>query len=435
MNTVTEVNVQQKPASPLGVHNFRLLWIGEGISLLGDQFYLIALPWLVLQLTGSALALGTILALASIPRAVFMLVGGAFVDRYSPRSVMMASNFARLVLVALMSALVLTNHIQTGMLYVFALAFGLADAFYYPAQTAIVPQVLSREQLQAGNTVVQGTMQLSIFLGPMLAGGLIALSGHGATAIGVPDTPGIGIAFAIDTLSFIASLASLIMMRIPGTAKQAKEPQNVIESIKDGFTHVWSQRVLRVMFMLIVAINFLVMGPVTVGIPVLANARLAEGAAAFGIIMSAFGGGALLGIILSGVLPLPKPSYLGTTLLLVISALGVGVVLMPLFASTMVVVIIALVMGATAGYQRMILFTWLQKRVPQALMGRVMSLLFFCSIGLAPVSNALAGAILEINLNGLFIGGGLLMTALTLLSILLPELRLMGSEATVHPVA
>src|SRR5258706_13293565 len=109
MNKVVEGN-QNKPAGPLSVGNFRLLWIGEGISLLGDQFYLIALPWLVLQLTGSALALGTVLALASIPRALFMLVGGAFVDRYSPRSVMAASNFARLVLVALMSALVLTNN-------------------------------------------------------------------------------------------------------------------------------------------------------------------------------------------------------------------------------------------------------------------------------------------------------------------------------------
>src|SRR5919197_4754758 len=94
MNTVTEATAQ-KPASPLSVRNFRLLWIGEGISLLGDQFYLIALPWLVLQLTGSALALGTIMALASIPRALFMLVGGAFVDRFSPRTVMVASNAAR----------------------------------------------------------------------------------------------------------------------------------------------------------------------------------------------------------------------------------------------------------------------------------------------------------------------------------------------------
>src|SRR5215468_4020006 len=116
MDTVIEGNVQ-KSASPLSVRNFRLLWIGEGISLLGDQFYLIALPWLVLQLTGSALALGTVLALAAIPRAVFMLIGGALVDRYSPRSVMFASNFARLVLAALLSVLVLTNNIGIEMMY------------------------------------------------------------------------------------------------------------------------------------------------------------------------------------------------------------------------------------------------------------------------------------------------------------------------------
>src|SRR3954471_25083188 len=146
MNTVSEANVQ-KPASPLSVRNFRLLWIGEGISLLGDQFYMIALPWLVLQLTGSGLALGTVMALAGIPRALFMLIGGAFVDRFSPRSVMIASNFARLVLVALLTALVLTNNIRIEMLYGFALAFGLADAFYFPGQSAIVPQLLKEDQL------------------------------------------------------------------------------------------------------------------------------------------------------------------------------------------------------------------------------------------------------------------------------------------------
>src|SRR4051794_2890802 len=119
MNTVSEAK-GQKPAGPLSVRNFRLLWIGEGISLLGDQFYMIALPWLVLQLTGSALALGTVMALAGIPRALFMLVGGVLVDRFSPRSVMAASNFARLVLVALLSALVLTNNIRIELLYGFA---------------------------------------------------------------------------------------------------------------------------------------------------------------------------------------------------------------------------------------------------------------------------------------------------------------------------
>jgi MFS family permease len=425
MSSVVEATVQ-KPASPLSVRNFRLLWIGEGISLLGDQFYMIALPWLVLQLTGSALALGTIMALASIPRAVFMLVGGAFVDRFSPRSVMMASNFARFVLVGLLSALVLTGAIRVEMLYVFALAFGLADAFYFPAQGAIVPQVLPVEQLQAGNTLVQGTAQLSVFLGPVLAGASIALLGQAAD--GAPDLRGVGIAFAIDMLSFVASLVSLIMMRIPSVAQQAGEPQHVIESIKEGLAYVWSRMVLRIFFLLIVAINFLVLGPLTVGIPVLADTRLPEGAAAFGIIMSAFGGGALIGIVLSSILPTPKPEHLGTLLLLIISSLGVGVALMPLFASTAAIAVIALLIGVTTGYQRMLFFTWLQKRIPRELMGRVMGLLFFCAIGLAPVSNALAGAMLEINLNALFIGAGLLMAALSLLSIMLPETRRMGLE-------
>ena len=114
--------------------------------------------------------------------------------------------------------------------------------------------------------------------------------------------------------------------------------------------------------------------------------------------------------------------------MLVVALLGAGVALMPLFGSTAVVAFISLLIGATAGYQRMLLFTWLQKQIPQELMGRVMSLLFFCAIGLAPVSNALAGAILQIDLNVLFIGGGTLMAALSLLSIMLPETRQMGLE-------
>jgi MFS family permease len=428
MTKVQEEN-KQKSKGPLSVRNFRLLWLGESISLLGDQFYMIALPWLVLQLTGSALALGTVMALAGIPRALFMLIGGALVDRFSPRSVMLASNFARLVLVAVLSVLVLTNNIRVEMLYVFALAFGLADAFYFPAQSAIVPQLLSEDQLQAGNTIVQGTAQLSLFLGPVLAGGLIAVLGHAATAESAPSTQGIGIAFGLDSLSFLVSLVCLYLMRTPSVAKQAGEQQNVIASIKEGFAYLWSQSALRVFFLLIIAMNFLVLGPLFVGIPVLAATRLVEGAAAFGIIMSAFGGGALVGIILTNVLRL-KPEHLGMTLMLIISFLGIGIALMPLFTSTAVIAVISLLMGMANGYVNIHFFTWLQKRIPQELMGRVMSLLIFSSIGLAPVSNALAGAILEINLNVLFIGGGTLMAVLSVLSVMLPAVRQMGSEAS-----
>ena len=91
-------NTNPSPAHVLRSRNFRLLWIGEGISLLGDQFYLIALPWLVLSLTGNPLAVGTVLAMAGIPRALFMLVVGALTDRFTPRKLMINSNLARMTL-------------------------------------------------------------------------------------------------------------------------------------------------------------------------------------------------------------------------------------------------------------------------------------------------------------------------------------------------
>ena len=92
--------------------DFRLLWIGEAISLLGDQFYMIALPWLVLQLTGDALAMGAVLALGGIPRALFMLVGGALTDRFSPRNVMLTSNLLRLGLVSVLAVIVIIDAMQ-----------------------------------------------------------------------------------------------------------------------------------------------------------------------------------------------------------------------------------------------------------------------------------------------------------------------------------
>src|SRR5512140_1563020 len=110
------------PATPslFQSRNVRLRVVGGLISVLGDQFYLIALPWLVLQLTGNALDVGAVLALAGVPRALLMLVGGAFTDRFSPRRVMLYSNYLRAAVVGLMAALVLTGSVQVWMLYAMA---------------------------------------------------------------------------------------------------------------------------------------------------------------------------------------------------------------------------------------------------------------------------------------------------------------------------
>jgi MFS family permease len=226
----------------LRIRNFRLLWVGQGISVLGDQFYLIALPWLVLQLSGDALAVGAVLALAAIPRALFMLVGGALIDRFSPRKVMLASDMLRLLLVSLLTLLILAGLLHMWMLYVFALIFGLVDAFFYPAQPALIPQLVEREQFQAGNVLIQGTAQLSLFAGPVIAGVLIALLDSGSVRGGAANMRGIAIAFGVDALSFLASIVTLWMIRIKAT-KEAGDPaeqkENMLSSIREGLVHAW----------------------------------------------------------------------------------------------------------------------------------------------------------------------------------------------------
>jgi MFS family permease len=417
----------QKSVHPLRVRDFRLLWIGESISLLGDQFYLIALPWLVLQVTGNALALGTIMALASVPRALFMLIGGAYVDRFSPRAVMFASNLVRMVLVALFALLVLTNAIQLWMLYALALAFGVGDAFYFPAESAIVPALLEDDQLEMGNTLTQGVATLSMFVGPVLAGVVIAVfagSGDGST----PSMEGIGIAFGLDALSFLGSLVTLWMMRHQHSESADKE-SNVLASIQGGLAYVWEDDILRGLFILLVALNLFVIGPFDIGVPVLAKRNLAEGAAAFGILMSAYGGGALLGIILAGVLPRPKPEWFGGVLLGVTGLLGICLMLLVVSTSTPVVAAISLAMGTTMGYVNVKFMTWLQSWVEDKMMGRVMSLLMFASVGVAPVSTAIAGAVLNVNLVWLFIGAGVAMDAVVLFSVMTPTIRRMGLAA------
>lgn len=421
-----------KAASPLGVRNFRLLWIGESVSLLGDQFTLIAYPWLVLQLTGDALILGTVMALMGIPRALFMLIGGALVDRFSPRTIMLVTNAARLVLVGVLAALTLSDAIQLWMLYGFALLFGLADAFYFPGQSSIVPQILDKDQLQSGNTIVQGTAQLSLFLGPVLAGGLIALVGGtaSASADALPSMIGIGVAFGIDALSFLASVGALWLMRPRRAVELDADQRSVIQSIAAGMRYLWQNEALRFILILIVASNFFIMGPMMIGIPVLAKTTLAEGAAAYGIVMSAFGGGALVGIILSGVLPRLKPARMGTILLTIQALMGVALALLPLSTATAYAAGMALLMGAVNGYVNISFFTWLQKRVPEYLMGRVMSVIMFASVGLTPVSTALAGVLIDWNLTAVFIGGGILMALVTLLSLTSRAVRDMGMQVT-----
>ncbi len=416
--------------SAFKVRDFRLVWAGESISLLGDQFYMVALPWLTLQLTGSGLALGAVAAAGGIPRAVFMLLGGAITDRFSPRSVMFVSNALRILLTTLITILVLSNTIQFWILFLASLTFGLLDAFFIPASTAIVPMVVSKEQIESGNALMQITAQLSNFVGPALAG-LVIASLSGAvniqsleTSVSTGDMRGIGLAIGFDTLTFVVAAIALWLMKGGRAAVQHAEKQSVLASIGEGLRLVWNDPILRTLIIVISGINFLFTGPMGVGIPVLAN-RLPEGAAAFGAILSAFGGGALVGAILGGTLPTPR--RLGIIAMLLIAAAGAGLGLFGIVSNLLLGVVIAISMGLAVGYTNVVTISWLQKRIPAEKMGRVMSLVMLGSFGLGPISSFIAGLLVDNHLTLMFGAAGVLLLLMSLSALTNREVRAMSS--------
>jgi MFS family permease len=351
-----------------------------------------------------------------------MVVGGAWVDRLSPRFVMLASNAVRLVAVAGLGVGVLQGAVELWMLYAFALVFGVADAFFFPAQTSIVPQLVQPEQLQRANGIVQGTAQAAVLIGPALAGGIIATFGSSGAE---PSQAGIGIALLLDAATFLASIVTLWLIR-HRTAAQASAGQSLLAEIGEGVRFVLRAPALRVVVLLSLGANLLLVGPFEVGMPVIAYTRLAEGAAAYGIVLSAFGGGSLIGLAIAAVLPTPAPRIFGTVVMLSIGLAGAGVAALAFAGTTLVAAIMTAVSGMALGYGNLLGLTWIQARIPSQLMGRVMGLMMFGSMGLVPVSQLLAGAAVTVSLEGMLIVAGIGMATLTLGSLLSPTIRGLG---------
>ena len=411
-------STQSPMARVMALRDFRLLLSGTATSLLGDQFALIATPWLVLKLTGDPTALGIILALEGLPRAVFMLLGGAITDRISPRLVMLISDVIRFMLTVLMASVVFMGIIQVWMLYAFGLGFGLVAGFAIPAENSIVPMLVKDQDLQAGNSIMMGITQLAGFVGPTLAG--ILIGSYSSSLMGI------GLAFAIDALSFAVSAIFLLLIQT-GNQQQSSggtpAKESVWASILTGVKYLWNDKVLRLMFLVLTAVNFLLIGPLMVGIPVLADQRLPEGAVAFGMLMTAFSGGNLAGYLIAGSLPRPSGTTMRVILVLLIAAFGAVIGSLGFIRSTWLDFSLLLLLGLGNGYIAIILFTWMQTRTPKDMLGRMMGLLMFSNTGLIPISQAISGVISKWNLTLLFTSAGTLVILVTIWTAFQPELQ------------
>ncbi|MGZ8869554.1 MAG: MFS transporter [Pyrinomonadaceae bacterium] len=391
---------------PLASRDFRLLFVGQAVSMLGDQFYLVALPWLVLQMTGSGLVLGTIMMAATIPRMVFLLVGGAVSDWVSPHKLMVASSVFRSLVCAILTALVLLKSVSLWQLFVLAAAFGTLDAFFAPALKSFIPAVLDDETLVAGNSLLQGSNMLAKVIGPSLAGFIIAVAG---TAM----------AFALDTVSFIFVIACLLLMRTKRvTGSVEPKRTKLLASILEGLRYTLRDPAIRSLIILLGVIEFAFAGPLTVGLAALANSRFAGGPTAFGIMLSTLGGGFLLGTIIANWFKRTRIGYATFVGALVLGGLLALLGAAPnLFWACALLAVIATI----GGFLQVLNAVWFQTRPDPQMLGRVMSVVMLFGFGLTPLSYVIAGALLKVSTPLMFAANGVFLLAAVL--FLLPARR------------
>jgi MFS family permease len=417
---MTDTPSEAAPRAAL-LRDRNVVWLmsGGAISALGDQFTLIALPWLVLKLTGDPVALGLAVALMGIPRAVLILFGGALVDRYSPKRVLMLTKHVNTVLLGVLDVLVYSGHAHLPAVLALALGLSLASAFSIPAGTSMLPHAVAPQYLQAANGMMMALRQVTMLAGPLLAGLLFALAGDGSD--GPRHMHGLALAFGLDALSFAVSAWTLSKVEPRPFVPAAAQP--VLRSVADGLAAVWRDTLLRSCFIYWGLCACLIGGVMQVALPLLASSRL-HGAAALGLLMGAHGAGALLGMAASGIAGRRRVGNLGMTLLLIDGI--VGLLLVPLGGITAAWqgVLINVVIGVLGGYVQVAVFTWIQQRVPRDLLGRTMSLFMFIFMGLAPLAAALAGWIASrVALATLFGGAGIGLAGAALLAWLCTPMR------------
>ncbi|AZP13848.1 MFS transporter [Undibacterium parvum] len=417
--------------------NFRWMISGGVISMLGDQFTIVALPWLVLKMTGDTLILGLVLALIGVPRALLILLGGAVVDRYSPKQVMMLSKYVNTVVLGLLAVLLMSDSLSLNVVYVLSLSLGISTAFSIPSGTAMIPRCIAAPQLQMANGIMLGLRQISMFLGPLLAGVLIALFGNTATdmtsASSLADARGLAAAFLFDSFSYALSawtlshvrLLALPQLELAGEGENAhpKPAARLWHSILEGLRYCWNDVMLRTCFLYWSAVAFFIMGPIQIALPVLAN-QLGDSAGTFGILIGCHGAGTLLGMLMSGLLPNRRFGNLGRTILLIDFIVGLLFVPMSLVVATWQGAALLLTIGTLGGYLHVAVYTWIQRQVPAAMLGRTMSIFMFIFMGIGPVSAAITGWVMRsISTSQLFIGSGALLILIVLLALLGSSMR------------
>ncbi|MCB1161675.1 MFS transporter [bacterium] len=360
--------------------NFRLFWFGQLVSLVGTWMQSTAQSWLVLQLSDSPLAVGLVWAFQFTPVTVLSMLGGVFADRRNKRRVLIVTQSLAALQALTLSLLTLTGHITVGWVLGLAAMLGLINAFDVPTRQAFVVELVGRDALMNAIAFNSSAFNAARILGPAVGGVLIASLSAGGV-------------FLINAASYLAVIAGLVMVREAElTARPERVRERIVQSLKAGLDYVrHAPSVLLAIFLVGVVATFGM--NFTVLLPVMARDVFDIGAQGFGMLMAAYGVGSVgAGLFLAFRSRLdPRRSMLwggaGVAVLGLAFALSPWLHALPLSVALLFGVgFAAITLTATAN-------TSIQRRVPDALRGRVMAVYITVFSASVPLGSLFAGGL------------------------------------------
>ena len=359
--------------------DFGLLWLGQAVSLVGDGIYLVAIAWLVLDISNEPTALGLVGLAWTLPMVVSLLIAGVLSDRFERRRLMIAADLLRCAAIAAIAALALAETAELWQVIALVVLYGIGQALFQPAFSAVVPDIVPRDQLLQANAVRELMEPLGLrFAGPALGGLLIAVFG-------------VGEAFVVDAATFaVSALALSLMSRQP---PPREETPGVRRDLVEGFAYVrahawlWATLAGAALFLLVTY------GPMEVLLPYIIKNELGGDAATFGTVLAVGGIGSIAAAVLLSITGLPRRHV---TFMWSCWAVGVGMDIgLALAGAAWQMCLLAFFSFGLATAGLLIWSMLMYTLVPTEMLGRVSSLDWFVSIGLTPVSFALTGPIAD----------------------------------------
>ena len=400
--------------------SFSLLWAGQTVSRVGDFLYQVALAWWVLEHTGSAAAMSAVLIVSFAPMLLFLLLGGVMVDRYPRVPVMLVSDVARGAAVLVVGGLALAGRLELWHVYAASLLFGLVDAFFQPAVTAYVPEVVPPDDLPSANSLSSISLQLGRVIGPGLGGAIIGLVG-------------IAGAFMLNGASFLVSaafLAPLLFMSKrpspaaaePGAPRASAPRSSVVGDLREGLATVAGSPVLWISIAVFALTNVTLAGPYSVAMPFLVKDNLHKDVDTLGWLYAMFPIGYVLGVLWMGRLRRIRRRGLVMNLGLALAAVMLGIFGFGLPLAVLMAA--AVINGAALEAGNLAWVNLLQERVPADKLGRVSSIDLLGSSVLIPVGFAVGGwATDQFGAPLVFLMGGGITAFVALLALLHPAIR------------